>query len=91
MSGTAAVIAKVMPDSPDANLDEIEGKIRTALEAEGAQNISFEREDIAFGLKAIMVKMAWIEEKSTDIIENKLSEIEHVSSAVIADYRRAFG
>jgi len=89
--GTAAVIVKIMPSSPEANLEQIEQKARQVMETEGAQNISFTQKDIAFGLKAIMLKMAWPEEKSTDIIENKLAEIENVSSVNIEDYRRAFG
>ena len=89
--GTAAVIVKIMPSSPETNLEQIEQKAKQIMETEGAQNISFTQEEIAFGLKAIMLKMAWPEEKSTDIIENKLAEIENVSSIRIEDYRRAFG
>lgn len=91
MSGIAAVIVKIMPISPEANLEEIKKSAQSVLEAEGAKNLSFEEKPIAFGLRAIMIKMAWPEEKSTDIIESKLSEIENVSSATIEDYRRAFG
>lgn len=91
MGGIAAVIAKMMPDSPQADLTAIESKAKELMESEGAQNISFTQEDIAFGLKAIHIKMAWPEEKSTDLVENKLAEIDHVSSATIVDYRRAFG
>jgi translation elongation factor EF-1beta len=61
------------------------------LEQEGAKNISFEEKPIAFGLKAVMMKMAWPEEKDTSIIEDKLTSINQVSSVNIEDYRRAFG
>ena len=91
MSGIVAVIVKIMPSSPETDLEEIKTLAKQSLEQEGAQNISFTEEPIAFGLKAVMLKMAWPEEKSTDIIENKLSKIENVSSATITDYRRAFG
>jgi translation elongation factor aEF-1 beta len=91
MSGIVAVIAKIMPSSPDTNLELIKQKAKSEMESQGAQNISFKEKPIAFGLVAIMLKMAWPEEKSTDIIENKLSKIENVSSATIEDYRRAFG
>jgi translation elongation factor aEF-1 beta len=89
--GMAAIILKVMPDSPSANLNEIKEKIKHTLEQEHAQNISFQEKEIAFGLKAIMVKLAWHEEKETSLIENSLSKIPHVSSVLIEDYRRAFG
>lgn len=87
----AAIIIKMMPVSPDTNLKEIEERAKTLMEEQGAQNISFEEHPIAFGLSSIMMKMAWPEEKDTDIIENSLSKIENVSSASIEDYRRAFG
>lgn len=91
MAGIVAVIVKIMPSSPETNLEEIKSKASKTLESEGALNISFEEKPIAFGLKALMIKFAWPEEKDTDIIENSLSKIENVSSVTIEDYRRAFG
>jgi len=91
MSGIVAVIAKIMPESPETDLESLRKNAKSVMESEGAQNISFEERDIAFGLKAVILKMAWPEEKSTDLIESKLSELENVSSATIEDYRRAFG
>ena len=87
----AAVILRIMPESPDTDLKAIEDQAKKDMEKEGAQNISFQQEDIAFGLKAILMKMAWPEQKDTDIIENKVQEIKGVSSVKIEDYRRAFG
>lgn len=87
----AAIITKVMPDSPEADIEAIKAEAEHRLKKEGAQNISFEVKPIAFGLQAIFVKFAWNESKDTSIIENILSSIEHVSSATIEDYRRAFG
>lgn len=86
-----AIISKVMPDSPEADLEKIKGTAKENLEKEGAQNIEFEEQEVAFGLKAIMVKFAWPEEKDSGKVEDILSNIEHVSSASIEDYRRAFG
>ena len=91
MTGIVAVIVKILPNSPDANLDKIEKSAKQVLEKEGAKNISFTEEEIAFGVKAIKIKFAWPEEKSTDIIDNSLTKIKNVSSAQIEDYRRAFG
>lgn len=87
----ASIIVKIMPESPETDLEAIKTEAKSLLEQDGAQNISFEEQPIAFGLKAVMMKMAWHEEKSTDIVETKLAAIPHVSSAVITDYRRAFG
>ena len=86
-----AVITKIMPSSPTSNLKKIEEESKKILEKQGAMNISFEQKPIAFGLKAIFIKMAWPEEKSTELIESSLAKIKNISSVNIEDYRRAFG
>jgi elongation factor 1-beta len=91
MTGIAALIVKILPDSPEADLEQIKQLSKKALEEHDAQNISFEEQPIAFGLKALIIKFAWPEDKPTDLIENTLSKISHVSSVSIEDYRRAFG
>lgn len=88
---TVVLIVKILPDSPEASLEEIKKDAATSLEKEGAKNISFEEKPIAFGLKALMLKTDMPEEKGTDLVEALLSKIEHVSSVTIEDYRRAFG
>jgi len=86
-----ALKIKVMPESTETNLDEIKKEASSLLSKEGALNISFEEEPIAFGLKAIIVTMAWPEQLDTDKAENILKSIKSVSSVEIIDYRRAFG
>jgi translation elongation factor aEF-1 beta len=86
-----SIIVKIMPLSLEVNLKIIEDEAKSLMEKEGAQNISFEEKEIAFGLKAIMMKFAWREEKDTSIIEDSLAKIDNVSSVQIEDYRRAFG
>ncbi len=89
MAGTNAVTVQVMPKSPETNLEELKQKIQEKLTK--AANIQFEEKDIAFGLKALAITLAWPESENTDEIENVISEIEGVSSAKIEDIRRAFG
>jgi translation elongation factor aEF-1 beta len=91
MMGVVAVIVKVMPSGPDVDIEGLKSGIVEVLEGEGAQNISFEIQDVAFGLKALMVKMAWPEEKETDLIVEKAKRVENVSEVDVVDYRRAFG
>lgn len=86
-----AVIVKVMPSGTDVDIEGLKAQVTNVLEGDGAQNISFETQEVAFGLKALMVKFAWPEEKDTSLFEGKLAEIEGVGSAVTEDYRRAFG
>ena len=80
-----------MPDSPDANLEEIQEKARQTIEAEQGKNTKFEVEPVAFGLNAIIAGMSREEELSSDEMLKKLQAIGHVSSAEIIDFRRAFG
>ena len=71
--------------------NQIEEQVRKKLELEGGKSITFEEKEIAFGLKSITLKMAFPEEKGTDLIEKLISEVPEVSSVTIEDYRRAFG
>lgn len=91
MSATVIVIVKLMPESPSVNLNEIENRAKQAMEKEGAKNVTFEQQSLAFGLKAILLKCAFPEEKGTDLIEKILLKVPHVSSVSLEDYRRAFG
>lgn len=88
---TVVLIVKLLPDSPETDLDKIKEEVTALLKPHGAKNISFEENPIAFGLKALMLKTDLPEEKGTDLVESELSKIPHVSSVTIEDYRRAFG
>lgn len=88
---TVIIIAKIMPESPSIDLEKIKLSAESALKKEGAKSVSSEEKPIAFGLKALLVKFDFPEEKGTDIIESLLSKIPDVSSVSIEDYRRAFG
>ena len=86
-----AIKMKVLPDSPEVNLEELKNKIYDSLLKAGAIKInSIYEEDIAFGLKALIVFFAWPEEKDTSIAEEAI-KVSGVSSEEILDYRRAFG
>ena len=88
---TVLITLRIMPDSPEADMERIESDIKNELESEGAKNLSFEIHPIAFGLKAILVKFSLPEEKGTDNLESAISQIDSVSSVKIEEYRRAFG
>ena len=91
MPAIVVIKVKLMPESPSVDLNEIKKEAESRLQAEGAKNISFVEEPIAFGLKAVIVKMDMPEEKGTDLVESTLATIPNVSSVKIEDYRRAFG
>ncbi len=89
--GITAVKIKIMPSSPDVNLEEIKEKAKEKIEKAGGKNSQFEEEAIAFGLKAIITLFAWPEEQEIEPLEEKLKEIENVNSVQVIDMRRAFG
>jgi translation elongation factor aEF-1 beta len=87
--GTALIRVKMMPGSPDTNLEAIEKKVKTLLEQNDVQTSKFETEPIAFGLEALFVTFMWPEEKELEPLEENLKKIEDVKSAEIVDMRRA--
>ena len=91
--GIALVQIKIMPSSPEADLNEIKSAAETIIKeiAEPNQGIKTEENPIAFGLKALMISFAMNESKELDPIEFKLREIPNVTSAEVEDFRRAFG
>jgi len=88
---TAAVKIKIMPTSPDANLENIKDTAKSMIEGMGGGNPTFTEEPIAFGLKAIIALFAWPEEKELEELEGKLKDTEDVNSVQVIDIRRAFG
>ena len=88
--GVAALKIKFMPESPDTDLEKLKAEIKISLKKQGAIRIeSIEEEDIAFGLTALIITIAWPEDFETEKIENL--KIKGISSVQIIDYRRAFG
>lgn len=89
--GDAIFKFKIMPDSPDANLDEIETVARKVVEKQQGRGTKTEREPIAFGLVAVIVIFLRDETLDQDVLEKAMQAIPHVASAEIIDFRRAFG
>jgi elongation factor 1-beta len=80
--GSVAVIARVMPDSPEVNLDQLKKALKEKLP--GIQEIR--EEPIGFGLKALKL-VAIINDAGgeTDAIEKSLSEVAGVERAEIIE------
>lgn len=89
--GTALVKIKIMPESPEVDLNKIEEEAKKITEKEEGKNPRTEIEPIAFGLNAIILGFALDESKSIDNIQDKIKKIPNVSSAEVIDFRRAFG
>lgn len=86
-----AIKIKIMPESLDVNLEELKTKAIEKITKMGAKNPSSSEENVAFGLKALILMFAWPEQQDTNELESELGAMEGVSSAQIIDYRRAFG
>ncbi len=86
--GIAGVKIKIMPTSPEVNLEEIKEKVKTLVEQEGGKNREYEEEPIAFGLTAVIVFFEWPEEKELEQLEEKIKSIENVNSTQVIDMRK---
>ena len=91
--GTALVKLKIMPTSPDVDLNELQTKIEEIIKQDSVEGmkITFEQEPIAFGLVALIPGFAMDESKQVDPIQDKITALEEVNSAEVSDFRRAFG
>ena len=92
----AVVTVKIMPESPEINLEALIPKVQELIkeftERNDPQDQKVEIEPIAFGLKAIKILFTMDEAKgSPDAIEHKVTSIEGVQSFEVVDVRRAIG
>ncbi len=88
--GIAILKIKVMPEQ-DADLEKLKEEIEKKVKKIEGNLVKIEEEEVAFGLKSLIVMITWPEEKETGIVESALSEIKGVSSLDVIDYRRALG
>jgi translation elongation factor aEF-1 beta len=86
--GIAGVKIKIMPESPDANIEEMQHRIKALVEESGGRNNPYEVQPIAFGLKAIIAFFQWPEEKTLEELEQKIEELDHVQSVQVIDMRK---
>ena len=89
--GIALIKIKIMPASPDTDLEKIKDAAYLVIEEHNSKNITFHEEPIAFGLKAVIASFDIKEEDPLEPIEEGLRKIKNVNSAEVIDMRRAFG
>jgi len=89
--GIAGVKIRIMPTSPEVDLERLKKNARVIIERMGGKNCKFEEEPIAFGLKALIAFFAWPEELELESLERFLNKIEEVSSLQVIDMRRVLG
>jgi len=78
--GDVAIQYRLLPDSPDANIDELIEKIKISL-PEGVRLNNHEMKPFAFGLNAIEILVIMKDEAGiSDQTENALSSISGIQS-----------
>ena len=83
---------KIMPESPDEDLDKIKVEAIEKIKAYGANIIRDEIQPIAFGLNAIIITFGMDEAKGdTEPLENDIATIKGINSVEVTGARRAFG
>lgn len=86
--GKVAAKLKVMPQSPEVNLDDLEDRLSAVL-PEGAKINGFEREDIAFGLIALLPTVVVPDDAGgTEAVEEAFAGVEGVESVAVENVGR---
>ncbi len=83
--GDVLVTYKIMPDGVDVDINKMKKDVEEKLNGVARIN-DFSEEPIAFGLKALIVRVIVKDEGGiTDKIESMLSEIENVQGVVVSE------
>ena len=81
--GKVAAKMKVMPQSPEIDLDDLQERLENAL-PESAKISRVDREDVAFGLIALFPTVVIPDEAGgTDTVEEAFSGVEGVESVAV--------
>ena len=86
--GKVAAQLKVMPQSPEVDLDALEDRLSAAL-PEGAKINGFAREDVAFGLIALLPTVVVPDDAGgTEAVEEAFAGVEDVESVKVESVGR---
>jgi len=86
--GKVAANMKIMPQSPEIDLDELQERLEASL-PEGAQINGFERDDVAFGLVALLPTVIVADDAGgTEVVEDAFGDVEGVESVSVEDVGR---
>ena len=86
------VTLKIMPESPNTNLDAIYEEADAKVKEFGGEIGKKEEQEVAFVLKSLIIMFVMDESLgSTETLENQIKEINGVQSVEVTDVRRAIG
>lgn len=86
--GKVAAKLKVMPSSPEIDLDELQERLEDSL-PEGAKINGFERDNVAFGLIALLPTVIVPDDAGgTEAVEEAFSGVDDVESVSVENVGR---
>lgn len=86
--GKVAAGVKVMPQSPEIDLDELQDRLESSL-PEGAKINGVKRDDVAFGLVALIPTVIVPDDAGgTEAVEEAFSTVEGVESVDVQNVGR---
>jgi elongation factor 1-beta len=86
--GKVAARLKVMPQSPEVDLDALQDRLENSL-PEGAKIKGFERDDVAFGLVALLPTVIVPDDAGgTEAVEEAFTGVEGVESVSVEEVGR---
>ncbi|MFW5895950.1 MAG: elongation factor 1-beta [archaeon] len=86
--GDVAAKMKVMPESPEVDLDELEDRLENSL-PEGAEIRGYDRDDVAFGLVALLTTVVVPDDAGgTEAVEEAFRDVEGVESITVESVGR---
>jgi len=88
MVGINGAKYKLMPESPETDLEKIKVDAQKIVEEFGGTNKEYEIQPVAFGLKSIIVFFFYPDDKDPEQLENKFASIENVNSCELIDMRK---
>jgi elongation factor 1-beta len=90
MGARAGVTVKVMPEGTEIDLEALKTKGQEAIKNIYGEvgEIRIVEEPIAFGLRALKFTFIIDEDKGSDVIQDKFSEMEEVASAQVVEFVR---
>ncbi|MFB6157665.1 MAG: elongation factor 1-beta [Haloferacaceae archaeon] len=86
--GDVAATMKVMPESPDVDLDDLEERLAGSL-PEGAEIRGSDTDDVAFGLVALLISVVVPDDAGgTDAVEEAFAAVDDVESVAVEEVGR---
>lgn len=86
--GKVAAAIRVMPEDPEIDLDDLQERLEAAL-PEGAKISGFERDNVAFGLVALIPTVVVPDDAGgTEAVEEAFSEVGGVESVEVQNVGR---